>query len=66
MEKRLKEYRLYGWDDEKIYFWDGEKERCVTDEKELYNQILKRCIDYFMAKEKENNRVSQEEIDRDI
>jgi hypothetical protein len=44
--------KLHGWDDEKIYFWDEEegKERCVTDEEDLYNQLLEMCIEYFKRK----------------
>jgi hypothetical protein len=34
-------------DDEKIYFWDGEKERCVSDEEELYKHIVKICKEYL-------------------
>lgn len=43
---------LHGWDDEKIYFWDEKegKEWCVTDEEELYNQLLGMCIEYFGKK----------------
>jgi len=50
--KMSKKYRLYGWDDGKIYVWDEEKrkEYCVTDEKELYNQLLKICMEYFSKK----------------
>lgn len=45
---------LHGWDDEKIYFWDDEekKEWCVTDEEDLYNQLLEMCIEYFKKKGK--------------
>lgn len=40
---------LHGWDDEKIYFWDEElnKEWCVTDEAQLYNQLVQICREYF-------------------
>jgi hypothetical protein len=46
---------LHGWDDEKIYLWDDDakKEWCVTDEEDLYNQLLEMCIAYFKKKEKE-------------
>jgi len=49
-----KKYRLHGWDDEKIYFWDDEKkkERCVSEEKELYNKLLRVCVKYFERKKK--------------
>jgi hypothetical protein len=53
MKDKSEKYRLHGWDDEKIYFWDGEKERCVSDEEELYNQMLEICIKYFAGR-KEN------------
>ncbi|MDO8140657.1 MAG: hypothetical protein Q6358_04085 [Candidatus Brocadiales bacterium] len=44
--------KLYGWDDGKIYFMDEErkKEWCVTDEKELYNQLIEICCKYFKDK----------------
>ncbi len=46
---------LHGWDDEKIYFWDDEekKEWCVTEEEDLYNQLLEICIEHFKKKYKE-------------
>ncbi|MCX7723993.1 MAG: hypothetical protein N2042_01950 [Thermodesulfovibrio sp.] len=46
----LGKYNLYGWDDEKIYFWDGEREICVSDDKELYNQLIEICIKYIKGK----------------
>jgi len=47
MREQKEKYRLHGWDDEKIYFWDEKKgkEWCVTDEKDLYNQLLEMCIE---------------------
>ncbi|MCW3129772.1 MAG: hypothetical protein N2V75_06735 [Methanophagales archaeon] len=55
MEKVNRKQRLHGWDDEKIYFWDEEKgkEWCVTDEEELYNQLLGMCVEYFKKKMQE-------------
>jgi len=47
METKHKEISLYGWDDEKIYFCDGEKERCVSDEEKLYEDIMKISKGYF-------------------
>jgi len=43
---------LYGWDDGKLYFWDENrnKEWCVNEEKELYNKLLKTCIEHFENK----------------
>ncbi len=43
---------LHGWDDEKIYFLDEErkKEWCVSDEAELYNQLVEICRRYFREK----------------
>lgn len=40
---------LYGWDEEKIYFWDEDfkKEWCVSDEEQLYNQLVQLCREYF-------------------
>jgi len=54
----LMETKLHGWDDEKVYFWDEEqqKEWCVSDEKELYDQLVETCIKYFREKiNKEEN-----------
>jgi hypothetical protein len=43
--------RLYGWDDGNIYFMDADhKERCVTEEKELYDRLIQLCSDYFKNK----------------
>jgi len=55
MEKANRKQRLHGWDDEKIYFWDDEerKEWCVTDDGELYNELLGICVEYFKKKGKE-------------
>jgi hypothetical protein len=52
MERINLKYNLYGWDDGKLYFWDEKrnKEQCVSDEKELYNKLLKMCIEYFENK----------------
>jgi hypothetical protein len=52
MEEANRKQRLHGWDDEKIYFWDEEagKEWCVTDEEELYIQLLRICTNYFKKK----------------
>jgi hypothetical protein len=52
MKNRGKSKRLHGWDDEKIYFWDQEssKEWCVSDEEELYNQLVEICENYFKEK----------------
>jgi len=46
------ETKLHGWDDEKVYFWDEEqqKEWCVSDEKELYDQLVETCRKYFREK----------------
>ncbi len=53
---RKMKYSLHGWDDEKIYFWDGRKERSVTDEKELYDQLLEICVEYFGREKKNKER----------
>ena len=52
-----KEYRLHGWDDEKIYLWSDKDKReyCVSDEEELYNRLLKICIEYFEKQRRESN-----------
>jgi len=57
MTKSEQEYRLHGWDDEKIYFWNDEdkKEHCVSEEEKLYNKLLKICIEYFEKKRKSKN-----------
>jgi len=52
--KNKKEFKkLYGWDDGKIYFMDEErkKEWCVTDNKELYNQLMEICRKYLKVNE---------------
>ena len=53
MKNRAKSKELHGWDDEKIYFWDLEsrKEWCVSDEEELYNQLVEICKKYFKVKQ---------------
>jgi len=58
MEIVNREQRLHGWDDEKIYFRDDEtrKEWCVTDEVELYNELLEICIEYFKKKGRETKK----------
>lgn len=50
MEHEIKE--LHGWDDENVYFWDEEnnKEWCVSDEEELYGQLVDACRVYFRKK----------------
>lgn len=55
MDKNKTWYRLHGWDDEKIYFWDDDekKEWCITDEKELYEQLFKICAEYFKKKKED-------------
>lgn len=52
MKKREGFKELYGWDDGKIYFMDEErnKEWCVTDNEELYNQLIEICRKYFKDK----------------
>lgn len=47
---KTEKYHLHGWDDEKVYFWDGKEDRCVSDDEELYNQLLEMCIKYFKKK----------------
>jgi hypothetical protein len=42
------EPELIGWDDGKIYFYDFEgKEHCINDEKKLFNDLIKKCDDYY-------------------
>ena len=52
MPKSKVGYRLHGWDDEKIYLWSDKDKReyCVSDEEELYNRLLKICVEYFKEK----------------
>jgi hypothetical protein len=52
MENMKKTKELHGWDDEKIYFWDEEKKKewCVSDEEDLYQEVLKICKRYFKGK----------------
>jgi len=48
----MKTKELHGWDDENIYFWDEERKRdwCVSDEEELYKQLVEICKRYFEKK----------------
>lgn len=46
--------KLVGWDDGKIYFYNDEgKEFCVNDYKELLEQMVNMCDEYFREKENE-------------
>ena len=50
--------KLYGWDDGGIYFMDENNHQwCVTEEKELYNQLEQLCTDYFKTKKTPKNPV---------
>jgi hypothetical protein len=43
--------KLYGWDDGSIYFMDDNHHQwCVTDEKELYDRLVRLCKEYFAGK----------------
>ena len=52
---------LHGWDNEKVYFWDEEcgKERCVSDEEKLYNQLVEICREYFRKSNKIGHHLNQ-------
>ncbi len=52
MDNMKEPKQLHGWDDEKIYFSDEEtkKEWCVSDEEELYTQLVEMCRRYFKEK----------------
>ena len=56
MNESIKE--LHGWDDEKVYFWDEESrvEWCVSDEEELYRQLVEICRAYFKKKSEKPDR----------
>jgi len=49
MNKIIKNMTLHGWDDEKVYFFDERngQEWCVTDESELYEELVQICKKYF-------------------
>ena len=49
---------LHGWDDEKVYFWDevNRLEWCVSDEEELYRQLVEICRAYFKKKSEKPDR----------
>ena len=52
--KNKEEFKeLYGWDDGKVYFMDEQqrKEWCVTDNEELYNQLIEICRKYLKVNE---------------
>ena len=52
--KNKEEFKeLCGWDDGKVYFIDEQqrKERCVTDNEELYNQLIEICRKYLKVNE---------------
>jgi hypothetical protein len=59
MKIETKTRELHGWDDEKIYFWDKEESRewCVSDEEELYNQLVEICREYFKKKVRKGDKV---------
>jgi hypothetical protein len=50
---------LHGWDDGRIFFWDEErkKDRCVTDEEELYQQLVEICREYFRKKDSRGDEI---------
>ena len=46
-KKPGKNLRLTGWDDGKIYFYADEVEHCVSDEPELFAQIVALCQRHY-------------------
>jgi len=43
--------KLYGWDDGSIYFMDGNNHQwCVSEEKKLYERLVRQCEEYFENK----------------
>jgi len=49
-------YKLHGWDDEKIYFWTGKEEMCVSDCPELMMRLIDICRKYFKAYKSKESR----------
>ena len=41
---------LVGWDDGKIYFCLGGREGCVSDEPELFEQVIVLCRQHYQRK----------------
>ena len=51
---------LYGWDDGSIYFMDdNNKQWCVSEEKELYSQLVDFCTQYFKNKPPKENQKNE-------
>jgi hypothetical protein len=43
---------LHGWDDGKIYYYEsGKGDRCVNDEPELFELLIKNCKEYYGKKD---------------
>jgi hypothetical protein len=43
---------LHGWDNGKIYYYErGKDERCVSDEPELFELLIKSCKEYYGKKD---------------
>lgn len=50
---------LVGWDDGKIYFYLGGREGCVSDEPELFEQVIALCQQYYERKWQEEERLGK-------
>ena len=45
--------QLVGWDDGKIYFYLNGEERCISDEPELFAQVIALCRRYYEQRAEE-------------
>jgi len=50
---------LVGWDDGKIYFYLRDREGCVSDEPELFEQVIALCQQYYERKWQEEERLGK-------
>ena len=46
-DDETREYRLHGWDDEKLYYWTGKGEICISDIPEVMDRLEEICRIYF-------------------
>ena len=50
-------FQLVGWDDGKIYFYLNGEEHCISDEPELFAQVIALCRRYYEQKAEESKKV---------
>jgi len=46
-------FQLVGWDDGKIYFYLNGEEHCISDEPELFVQVIALCRRYYEQRAEE-------------